>query len=91
MIAVAPAMLEVLFFARLREQLGVDRLQVPFSERVATLAALQDYLISEHGPDWAQALQAENVLRAVNQDMAELDVVLSAGDEVAFFPPVTGG
>lgn len=84
-------MLEVLFFARLREQLGVAQLQVPYSAAVATLAALQEHLIAEHGELWAQALQAENVLRAVNQDMVSLDCVLAAGDEVAFFPPVTGG
>ncbi|MCX2981199.1 molybdopterin converting factor subunit 1 [Halieaceae bacterium IMCC14734] len=84
-------MLEILFFARLREQLGVGRLQVPYSDAVATLAGLQDHLIAEHGELWAQALQAENVLRAVNQDMAALDSALAAGDEVAFFPPVTGG
>ena len=86
-----PQMLEVLFFARLREQLGVSRLEVPFSNAVNTLASLQDYLIAEHGEAWAEALQSENILRAVNQDMAALDSVLAAGDEVAFFPPVTGG
>lgn len=88
---VLQVMLEVLFFARLREQLGVAHLQVPFSDAVATVAGLQDQLIAEHGELWGQVLQAENVLRAVNQDMVSLDCKLAAGDEVAFFPPVTGG
>lgn len=84
-------MIKVLFFARLREQLGVASLDLEYSASLATLAALQQELVTQGGADWQAALEAENVLRAVNQEEAALDQVLADGDEVAFFPPVTGG
>ncbi|MCY4425532.1 MAG: molybdopterin converting factor subunit 1 [Halieaceae bacterium] len=84
-------MIKVLFFARIREQLGCDGLEIGFRENMANLAALQASLIAAHEPRWEQVLNAPNVIRAVNQQLADLDHPLSDGDEVAFFPPVTGG
>lgn len=84
-------MIEVLFFARIREQLGVGSMAVEYSASVQTLADLQQQLIAQGGAIWGTVLGAENVLRAVNQEAAALDQLLADGDEVAFFPPVTGG
>ncbi len=84
-------MIRVLFFARIREQLGTAELEVPWREELSSLAALQAALVGERGETWRAALTAENVLRAVNRQMAPLDHPLADGDEVAFFPPVTGG
>lgn len=83
-------MIDVLFFARLREQLGTDRLCVEVSPGT-TVVQLRDQLIAEHGAGWSQALGADNIIKAVNQDVVGEDYVLEDGDEVAFFPPVTGG
>lgn len=83
-------MIEVLFFARLREQLGTGRVSVPFQPGM-TLAGLLDGLGEAHGDAWLQALGADNVIRAVNQVVVADDQPLQDGDEVAFFPPVTGG
>ena len=83
-------MLEVLFFARIREQLGVDRLAIPLAEPM-TVADLLQQLVDEHGKNWADILLAKNVVKAVNQQVIKADHVLTDGDEVAFFPPVTGG
>lgn len=80
--------IRVKFFARLREQLGTAEVTVPV-EHAPTLNALIDWLESER-PQWRAALQAP-LLRAVNQDMASGNPALAAGDEVALFPPVTGG
>ncbi len=84
-------MIKVLFFARIREQLGLDQLQVEVSEHTDTLGKLTQYLAAEKGAPWGEVLMADNVVKAINQDVAEDGQGLDNGDEVAFFPPVTGG
>ena len=78
---------KVLFFARLREALPEPRLELtwPSSGSVADLRAA----ITARGPEWSAL--TPDLLVAVNQDMATDDVMVSPGDEVAFFPPVSGG
>ena len=80
---------KVLFFARLREQLGSSGEEVDIADG-ASVATLRAQLASRSA-DWREALEARNLRIAVNQDMAAVDQVLKAGDELAFFPPVTGG
>ncbi len=78
-------------FASLRERLGTagEDLDVPPS--VTTVGALREHLRLRGGP-WADAFApTRNVRAAVNQDMAQPAAAIKAGDEVAFFPPVTGG
>lgn len=82
-------MIRVLFFARLREELGVSSLDIPAGE-VKTLEELKHYLYNEH-PDWADYLIDTKILSAVNQVYVKENIDLVDGDEVAFFPPVTGG
>ena len=82
---------KVLFFASLREQLGTAAEEVELPAGVATVAALRSHLARRGGP-WEGALaEKKNVRAAVNQDMAKPGASIRAGDEVAFFPPVTGG
>ena len=78
----------ILYFASLRERLGKSEETLELPEGMGTLAELKSWLVSEG----REALsQAPNLRFAVNQEMArESDPVLD-GDEVAFFPPVTGG
>ncbi len=84
-------MVKVLFFARLREDLGCAEVDLDLPQGVATVAALQAHLVSRGGA-WKDALaQARAVRVAVNQDMAHPGTAVKSGDEVAFFPPVTGG
>ena len=80
----------VLFFARLREQLGSAGEEVELASGVTTAAQLRAQLASR-STAWREALETRNLRIAVNQDMAQADALLSEGDEVAFFPPVTGG
>ena len=83
-------MLRVLFFARVREQLGCDSVELPLTGTSTTVAGLLATLI-QRGPTWQAALGQPNLVVAVNQRVVDQATGLSAGDEVAFFPPVTGG
>lgn len=81
----------LLYFARLREVFatGQETQQLPAS--VATLADLLDWL-RQRGGVWAEELAAGRAYRvAINQDLIEQDAVLHENDEIALFPPVTGG
>ncbi|MDH5170991.1 MAG: MoaD/ThiS family protein [Gammaproteobacteria bacterium] len=84
-------MLKVLFFARVREELGCAGLDLAWGENVASLDALQAQLCRDGGRRWQHVLAQPNMIRAVNQVVASGNATLSDGDEVAFFPPVTGG
>ena len=81
-------MITVLFFAQVRELVAYDALSLPCD--YATAEQLRSAL-SERGDKWALALEAGKLLVAVNQTLVPLDTPLHDGDEVAFFPPVTGG
>jgi len=82
---------KVLYFAGLREKLGRDAEEVELPAGVSTVAALRAHL-RERGGAWNEALAESRLLRsAVNQDMVQAAAAIAAGDEVAFFPPVTGG
>lgn len=83
------SMITVRFFASLREQLDTEQLEVAGSA-AATVADLQQHL-SGRDQRWQAALGNPRILAAVNQAMAKPSTPLKAGDEVAFFPPVTGG
>jgi molybdopterin synthase sulfur carrier subunit len=83
--------LNIRFFARIREQLEIDRLQLPVSAATSTVSQLVAHLVNEHGSLWDEVLNAPNVITAVNQAVTDSNHSLSDGDEVAFFPPVTGG
>ena len=81
---------KVLFFASLREQLGAGE-EVEIPAGVATVAALRDHLKARGGA-FEKALAGKALVRvAVNQEMVQPSTSIRAGDEVAFFPPVTGG
>lgn len=81
-------MIKVLFFAQVRELVGCDELTL--APDYATAEALRAALC-ERGDKWALALESGKLLVAINQTLVPLDTPLTEGDEVAFFPPVTGG
>jgi molybdopterin synthase sulfur carrier subunit len=82
-------MITIVFFAALREQLGCAHLNLAI-DTPSTLLEVKQYLINEH-PHWQKTLQHESILSAVNHTIVSNDYVLTSDDEVAFFPPVTGG
>lgn len=83
--------IRVLYFASIREKLGKDAEEIELPEGVSTIASLRSHL-RKRGGAWTETLADTRLLRtAVNQDMAQPAAAIKAGDEVAFFPPVTGG
>lgn len=80
----------VLYFASLREALASSGEDLALPAGVATVAQLRDH-IARRGEPWAQLARTKNLRCAVNQAMVGFDSPVTAGDEVAFFPPVTGG
>jgi len=83
--------MKVIYFARVREQLGVDEETLTCPAEVSTLAELIDWLVAERGADWGKVLQAPDLICALNQEVVDRQVRITDEDEVAFFPPVTGG
>ncbi len=84
-------MITLLYFASLREALGTGREKIALPAGVSTLDALRVHL-STRGEAWARTMaRGRNLRAAVNQQIADPDTPVKDGDEVAFFPPVTGG
>ena len=84
-------MVTLLYFASLRESLGCSREQVALPSGNSTVSSLVDELRSRDSR-WTEAFAPGRTWRvAVNQQMADLATPVKPGDEVAFFPPVTGG
>ena len=83
--------MKVLYFAWLRTKTGVAEETVAPPSGVNTVAGLIEHLRARGG-GYADALKDLGCVRvAVNQEFAELDQAIGAGDEIALFPPVTGG
>lgn len=80
--------IRILYFAGLKEKLGMPGESIDIPAGVATVGALCDWLVGQG----REALgTAKNLRCAVNQDMAGFEASIKDGDEIAFFPPVTGG
>ena len=81
-------MIKVLFFAKLREELNINELGIEFKSDIASIGDLYNSLLK----DYPQIDNIKNIKSAVNQELVKnWDFTLKDGDEVAFFPPITGG
>ena len=81
----------ILYFAWVRERVGAGEEEVTLPQGVDTVAALVAWL-RRRSPGHDAAFASPALVRAaVNQVFARQDTAVGAGDEVAFFPPVTGG
>lgn len=84
-------MVTLLYFASLREYVGCSREELALPSGNATVSSLVDSLRARDAR-WTEAFAPGKTWRvAVNQQMADLATPLKPGDEIAFFPPVTGG
>lgn len=82
-------MIQVQFFARYREALGRDSEQLDWDASWRVVEDLRLQLLARGG-EW-RVLDEQNLMCARNQELCGLDEPLADGDEVAFFPTVTGG
>jgi len=83
-------MIKILYFASLRERVGTDaeRMELPAK---ATINGIMEILRARDDA-WADAFSdKKQILAAINQEMASMKESIKDGDEIAFFPPVTGG
>jgi len=81
---------KVLYFASLRDTLGCAEESFTLPSGVSTVGDLRAFL-AERGDRWHALAQGRNVRAALNQRMAAASEPVAPGDEIAFFPPVTGG
>jgi molybdopterin converting factor subunit 1 len=83
--------MRILYFAWLRQKTGIDSEEVEMPTHITDVAGLIDWL-KERNENFAEALSDfESIRVAVNQEFAEPDAPVAQGDEVAIFPPMTGG
>lgn len=83
--------MQVLYFGWVKSRIGIGKEDLSPPPEVASVADLIDWLKAKGG-GYANAFEDISALRvAVNQEIAPLDAAISASDEVALFPPMTGG
>ncbi len=84
-------MIKIKYFASLSENLGLKSEELAHNEQINTADDII-YQLLERGEAWDSAFSGDNkILVAVNQEMCERGTAVKDGDEIAFFPPVTGG
>jgi molybdopterin synthase sulfur carrier subunit len=84
-------MIKILYFAKLKEALGKSSEQFELPYQNFTVASLMT-LLADRGETWRREFGKGSTLRAaINYDVAREESILKDGDEIAFFPPVTGG
>jgi molybdopterin synthase sulfur carrier subunit len=82
---------KLLYFAKVREVLSLDREEIDLVNEIKTVADLVD-LLKNRGIQWRSIFEMPSSIRvAVNQELVETSHAIKANDEVAFFPPITGG
>ena len=83
--------IKVLYFARLKEAVNYSSEEIDLPEAIKTITTLKNYL-SQRGEIWANLFDGKQVVRAaINHALVDDLATIQASDEVAFFPPVTGG
>lgn len=82
-------MIKLLFFAELRERMGESEMVIMDFAGATVADVVSD--IKQLNPRWYDILTEQKVLVAINHTMSGFAGQVKSGDEVAFFPPVTGG
>ncbi len=83
--------INILYFARIKESVNYSSENIDLPADIRTVTALKNYL-ALRGENWANLFNGKQVIRAaINHSLVDDLAEINAGDEVAFFPPVTGG
>jgi molybdopterin synthase sulfur carrier subunit len=80
----------VKFFSLIREAVKTEQLSLELDDCMSTVAGLKEVL-GARGEAWVEALSHPNLIQAVNQRVVFEEEAINDGDEIAFFPPMTGG
>jgi len=83
-------MVRLRYFASLREMLGTGDERIELPAQVTTVQQLTEWL-QGRGPLWQDTLSNPRLLTALNQTVVNREAGVRDGDEIAWFPPVTGG
>jgi len=83
-------MILISYFARYREQLNLGGEKLPLTATLKSIDDVRQLLIARGGV-WAEVLGKNNLMCALNQELCHSDQAIEDFDEIAFFPPVTGG
>jgi molybdopterin synthase sulfur carrier subunit len=84
-------MLHIVFFARVKEELACPGIELQWNESFTTVGSLKEQLCQRENGAWRDVLSEDNLICAVNHTVSDDAVALADNDEVAFYPPVTGG
>lgn len=79
---------KIIFFAQIRELIGIESMILD-ADQLSVNCLIEK--LSQKGDKWSLALKENTVLCAVNQTLVDIEYIIQSGDEIAFFPPVTGG
>ena len=83
--------IKVLYFARIKEAVNYSTEEITLPGGISTVTALKNHL-AQRGEIWASLFNGKQTIRAaINHELVSDLTAIKAGDEVAFFPPVTGG
>lgn len=83
--------MQLLYFGWVRTRIGTGRETLAPPADITNVKSLVEWL-KQRGNGYQEALEDLSAIRvAVNQEMVDLDAAISPGDEVALFPPMTGG
>lgn len=83
--------IKVLYFARIKESVNYSTEDIALPSDVTTITALKNHL-AQRGETWADLFNGKQTIRAaINHELVDNMATINDGDEVAFFPPVTGG
>ncbi|MDA9211038.1 molybdopterin converting factor subunit 1 [Methylophilaceae bacterium] len=84
--------INILFFAGIREMFGFKEKNIKIEESINSPEKLVKFLIEKEQGSWIKLLSSKDLIRvAINQEISEWSSPLKDGDELAFFPPITGG
>lgn len=83
-------MIRILYFSRCRDSLGRSEETMEINDHIQQVENLVNQL-SKRGTIWRDTLDDPKVLIALNQEVTDLQATITDGDEIEFFPPVSGG